>query len=821
MYFRMLKKDLKEKAVLNIVLCIFMIIAATLIVISAGFIYTFIAGIDDTYEKCNTSDIIFTVDKSVSDEEGQRQVIGDILGEYPEISEISISERMILSTSRLEFVGIDRREVTNLYDNIFMVSPVSNEHNIPYDRSNRRFTLSDGCVAIPEVMAHNAGTSVGDRIRLTTDMGNIYEFTVSHIFKDPSTSMINKILFSDGDLERLGDEFAGRTDLYEINLETPFPNVGALQKWGWSLNDTLLALHEDGVISGSVDNVTTGKCNMFTDEAMISLIVSIFMMIMGVSLIILIFMSISFSLQATIKREEREIGTMKAIGVDSLSYRSLFIVKYIAFACLGGIVGLIAGIPLEKYIVGMFVVNTLSPDIRVILLLGVIGSVTFILLMTAFAFISLRKMNRVSVMDTIHGENRGERFSKIPGLQLNKSRKIPVPVFLALQDIIRKIRRYIFLIVSYTIGMLILFLVFQLKDSVVSDEYRKTYWQIADRNVRIRPDDSLREKLVELKGGYRNVFEYYEEYYNDHGIPLDIQIIDEQTGYMVNGDERTGCAICFGDYDISRLVIVDGGTIPALPNEVAVSHFLQNTAGVEIGDIVTLEYEVYLDDGIETETARKDFLVTAYVETLGNANTPAFFMGEPEDSMVMEDFDLFNEAIYVPDDEYDDYIERMRAVNEDIAIWDYDQVMDYDLGNTFGRLLNMLAVVTGLIMILTLFSMTFLYEQIFIEEETSDIAMLKSMGSDKRSIRMWHYFRLLTLVVISTIISVILAYTLNRTVFDHIGRAALGVGRFIIVAPSAMTLIVLPASVVLIITFVMIASFKMMDQIRIWRIRNE
>ena len=131
MYLRMLKKDIKEKVVLNVVLCLFMIIAATLIVISAGFIYTLIAGMEDTYEKCNTSDIILTVDKSVSDEEGQRQVIGDILAGYPEISEILVSERIIRHTSRLEFEGVDRREVTNLYDNIFMMSPVSSEQNIP------------------------------------------------------------------------------------------------------------------------------------------------------------------------------------------------------------------------------------------------------------------------------------------------------------------------------------------------------------------------------------------------------------------------------------------------------------------------------------------------------------------------------------------------------------------------------------------------------------------------------------------------------------------------------------------------------------------
>ena len=126
LYLRMLKKDLKDKIGLNIVLCIFMILAAILIVMSAGFIYTFIAGIDDTYEKCNTSDIMFLVDKSISDEEGQRKVIEDLLMDYGNMAEISVSERIVLSTSRLEFEGIDRRGVTNLYENTFMISPSEN-----------------------------------------------------------------------------------------------------------------------------------------------------------------------------------------------------------------------------------------------------------------------------------------------------------------------------------------------------------------------------------------------------------------------------------------------------------------------------------------------------------------------------------------------------------------------------------------------------------------------------------------------------------------------------------------------------------------------
>ncbi len=817
----MLKRDLKDKVTLNIVLCIFMMVAATLIVVSTGFVYTFLGGIERTYEKCNTSDIIFLADKSLSMDEEQKRIINDLLRSYPEVGDIDVSERVYLSTSRLEFDGIDKRSVTNLYNHSFMMSPVSRDQNIPYNQSNELFTLESGCIAIPEVMAHNAGTHIGDKIRLTTDMGNIYEFTVSNIFKDPSASMINKILFADEDLEALKDEFNKTMYLYEVTLVTPFSSISELQNWGWDMYDELNRYSEEGIITGKVYEITTGKSNTFTDDAMMALIVSIFMCLMGIATIILIFMCISFTLHATVKREEKEIGTMKAIGVDSLSYKILFIVKYIAFAAIGGFVGLIAGIPLCELFVSRFVVNTLSPDRAVIILLGIIGSILFILLMIAFSLISLRRMKKISVMDAIHGENRGERFSRIPGVSLNKCRKISAPSFLAVQDIVRKMKRYIFLVISYAIGIAIVLLVLQVKNTVVSDEYRKTYWYQAERDVMIRPDDDLRNSLLNRLGSEKNLYLYYEKYYNENGIPLDIQLMDVGDAYLIDGDDRIVSVIGYGDYDIDRLVIKEGGHAPSLPNEVTVSHYLKESRGIELGDVITLEYKVFMEDGFSIETVRNDFVVTAYVENLGGARSPVFFTCIKDANIVPTGFNIFNEEIVCDDSEYDAYIEKMRAVNDDILIWDWDQVLDYDLGNTYGRLFDFLAISVGIILAATLFSMSFLYQQIFIEEEVSDIAMLKSMGFDRRSIRKWHFVRFILLIVISSVLAIILSFTVNKITFENIGCAVLGVANFDIASPPDAMIILLPACLVAIVSLVMAASFRAMDQIKIWRIRNE
>ena len=67
MYFRMLKRDIKDKPGLNIVTFIFMVAAVTFMVIGSTLIYAMFVGEKKTYEKCNSSDVFVRLDQSISD----------------------------------------------------------------------------------------------------------------------------------------------------------------------------------------------------------------------------------------------------------------------------------------------------------------------------------------------------------------------------------------------------------------------------------------------------------------------------------------------------------------------------------------------------------------------------------------------------------------------------------------------------------------------------------------------------------------------------------------------------------------------------------
>lgn len=152
-----------------------------------------------------------------------------------------------------------------------------------------------------------------------------------------------------------------------------------------------------------------------------------FIILISVFLIAIIFMTIRFTMIADLKSEEKEIGMMKAIGVDSLRFRWLFAAKYIAFAIVGGMIGIAAGLPVAGMLINMFGPDCILPERYEMITIGVLAVAAIITMMIVFSLLVMRHINRLSVIDAIHGENRGERFGKGFPIFLHRRKKMPIP----------------------------------------------------------------------------------------------------------------------------------------------------------------------------------------------------------------------------------------------------------------------------------------------------------------------------------------------------------------------------------------------------------
>lgn len=73
MYLRMLRRDIKDKPGLNVVTFVFMIAAVMFMVIGSTLLYSLFGGEQKTYDRCNSSDVYFLLDKSISDADGNRK----------------------------------------------------------------------------------------------------------------------------------------------------------------------------------------------------------------------------------------------------------------------------------------------------------------------------------------------------------------------------------------------------------------------------------------------------------------------------------------------------------------------------------------------------------------------------------------------------------------------------------------------------------------------------------------------------------------------------------------------------------------------------
>lgn len=811
MYLRMLKRDLVDKIGLNITIFIFMILAFVLVTVSSLLLFTSLILGERTYVSCNSSDITIVTTNSISDKEGQREKLLKRLEELPEYSSYYLNERMIYPG---EAVNINKNNEP-LSKTELMYASVQTENNTPFDmHTNQKFILKDGCIAIPHNLLNNCDARIGDIVRVRTQMGNVYEFTISTVYQDPSAYVYDRILFSDKDYEVLLDESPNKNDVYEVYLKE---FTGDHLSVVIDITTNLINEFEE------IDLQAYGtKERYYTNDGIMGLLVAIVFSVISIFMIGMIFVTIHFSLKSAIKREEKEIGIMKAIGVYSFSYRALFAVKYIFFALVGGIIGIPIAFPLAKIFLNQFMIHILLPTVFETSIIVILSIVVTVFVIIAFTFNSLRRMNKISVMDVIHGENKGERFKKIPGLFLNKKKHIGVPLFLAVNDILSKVKRYVYLILAYVAGISMILLVVQIKDSVCGPEYAREYLQIDTLDFYMDINDKYYDKLYRKEGSETKVYAYIKKNLEENGVPAKVEYFDTTVATLKFEEKEQSVYIMHGISDPKEVIYIDGGKAPTLYNEVALAYLGAKDNGVELGDIVSIEFNKYCEDNISFETVTEEFVVTAFFDGQCWGTFPVIMGKEFEGAVVngfsypfklemdceKKDYDIYYKKM---DDLYTD--DEIRFIPKEEALNEF--LVGYD--DMFTLMLKVVSIIVAVVLML----LTVLYQNIFIEDETADIAMLKSLGFHNYSIKLWQHSRIMILAGVSVITALIFIQTIGHFIIGKIVSAIIHVVNFTFVVKFIPNFVIVPLCFAALISIALIPVIKIIDTIQIWRVRNE
>ncbi|MBO4390226.1 MAG: ABC transporter permease [Lachnospiraceae bacterium] len=809
MIFRMIKKDLTESKGLNVIVLLFMIIVSVLITASSLLLFANIRGIGVSRQRCKPYTAIVIYDQMLSEAEEQRETYKRLAKEAIPDAQFGFDEGISLEYTNVEFPGMNLDTINRSWDpHMHYLMKQPREYNLVYDIGNMPFSLKSGEMAIPYAFAKEQNLKTGDAFFITAPNGHKFELTIAYITRDPIHDAIFRFLISDEDYELLSGEFPQKVGVLGLVSEE-VNDLDALRQIGSDINKD--KKYGKYYSMGLPDGHST------SNAALVSLLITLFLSITALFMLLIVFFTIGFTIRSVIRKEERELGIMKALGADSLSFRGLVSAKYIAFALVGGTAGVLLGIPVGKELIGQFYYNISYRLGFVDHMIAVLSGLMVIGIVILFILYSMRRISKISVMEILRGEAREDRVRHSDRFHLTRRKLMPLPLFLALTDLFGGFKRYILLLIAFTIGSIVVIMNIQIRDSVISTDFLYKFYNYKELEAVPNVDQATLRDLSQNSGDADIFRRNFNKMMEKNDIPLTIEIAKSQGARMVFGETSEAILLHFG-FDPEGMVIRSGSAYPKLENEVLIDYHTAEAHHLKIGDQVTIEYEKYTPDRLSSDQMRDTFYITGFVDRLSNFNDKDVIMAEAFRDAVPDGWNPVGVTIDAPESEKPAIVERLKELLPG-QVMSSEELISNGLGMydvLFSFLRNMMIiVVTGVLGFLTV-----MYQTLFMKDDESEIALLKSSGFGNGTTGLWQFLRMMILVVIGMVLSVIITPTLVAYLLGAAFNMMIGITGFTFTRGVGLSFLWV-VFIILVIGAVVALVLKNIDKIEIGRIRNE
>ncbi len=807
MFFKMFYNDLKKNKGLNVILFVFVIVSFILSVAGVMQVYIHSHGVEYSMEQCKSSDMMALYAFPQSSKEEQIEEISNWLDQREDVVEHSFIEAINLDTTYISLVDSEVDVESTLCNGYKIITTQTTDMDLLYNTNNEPFYVENGTIALPVDVREWADLKIGDKIRLTTQIGYVYEFTISHFYKEPSSMNIYRFILSQEDYALFATECPYRLDICKVRL-----------KEGVEVND-FAGMFPFEKTEGFLFRAIAILGISLTHT--VSILVSYFLMIINVFVVLIMLLMIRFMLLSTLKEEEKEVGMMRAIGVDGFSYRFLFVAKYVGFAVIGAVVGIIVGMILSKVQVDLFCQNTMFPSFSTRLSLAILAVCGMALGMIIFTMLVMRRVNRISVMDAIHGENRGERFGKLSKFVLHKRKKISVPSYLAVSDLLNSSKKYMILIITYSLGAMIILSLFYLRTTLVSEEYFRSFLELKT-DFYIAQDAKIFETYYLQEGGMEGAIKTFNKDFKEAGIPAEINYDYVCYGKILTKESKNdiSCSMFFGDVDKEEFPFRAEGTVPKLANEVAISYKTAQLNGLEIGDTITIEYDIYGGNRTETKETSGEFIITGYIDCMEAGLGTVILMGEEEPNAVRDEIHALTFRIHGTEKEKETYLMQMKELYEEEVILSHEENAERNMSYVIAPL-DILKIVMTMVVLGVIVLMTILYSSVLLHGENNSVAMLKCLGFEEKDIKKWHMIRIMIITAIACILGNVIAQTVIEWITGYVYDQNFGCSGFGFTINPLESYILVPAMIMATVFMTMCFVLKKVSRIQIWEIRED
>lgn len=730
-----LKRDLKRKKTMNIIILLFVILATMFVASSVNNIITILNGTDYYFDQAGVGDYnILTLGENVVGN------LDDFLKNTKEIKSYKKEEVITIGSK-----AITKDGKTLELEGLMLAQSLEDSCLKFFDENNNVVdSVENGTIYITRELGEGKKFNVGDQI--TIKVGDVEQsFTIKGRLKDAvlgSSFMGNtRLLMSHDDYKKYTDnpEIArySRGEMCYIESD----DVEAVRK----------AAGEQEGIAFNADRA------MIKLTYVMDLVIAAVLIVVSICLIMVSFVVLKFTISFTLSEEFREIGVMKAIGISDIKIRSIYFIKYFAIAVVGACIGLSASAPFGNMLIRSVSENMVLGN-NGGMLLNIISAVVVVVVIVGYAFRCTGKIKKSSPLDAIRDGQTGERFGKKTTLRIMKS-PTPTVAYMALNDVWSSPKRYLTIILAFTICSLLVFVTINTTETMDSDKLAYTFGKQSD----VYYGDSLSDdlKAVGVAKDCEKDCQFLKEKLAEKGYDAKVSV-EAMFAYKVSFGGESYKVMC--DQGINTKTIdypYYEGEAPKNTHEVAITEKVQKLLGAKIGDVIKITINGHEDE----------YLVVGYWETMEQQGEGIRLHEDVE----FGEQDYIGCAAYQIDfldhpskEEISNRVEVIREFMNTKKVWD---ARDFTV--TTMNCLDMMKSVQNLLLGITLvvvLLVTVLMEKSFISDEKGEIAILKAVGFTDGNIISWHVIRFFIVSAISIVAACIFAVPVTEVAITPIFR---------------------------------------------------
>ena len=728
MYWKIVKNDIRESKLITATTTMFITVAAILVALAMILSVNLSGSIDTLMEKTQSPHYMQMHTGSLD-----KSRLAKFVKDNGNVSAYEASEFLNLSGSDIEIGGHSFAD--SVEDNGLAVQNKNLDFFV--DMENRPIQPKPGELYVPIAFKKQGFAEIGDKAEIAGK-----KFTVTGFLRDGTMNSqmagSKRLLLHQKDYDALFSQ--GRLEyIIEFRLKDPS-----------KLNQFQAAYKKAGLEA----NGPSGTHRLFklgnalSDGVLIGIL-----LLISVLVVLMTFMCIRFTLLAKIEEDYREIGVMKAIGLQIKDIKKIYLAKYATLSVAGSLFGYLVSLPLSYLLlknIKLFMGESTNEGLS--WLLALVGIVVVMLLIIGYVYSLLSRFKKISAVETIRFSTSNEKINTKTHFNLRKFKLFSVDTRLGIIDIMNRKKIYLTMLMVFILSTFIMIVPALVYHTTVSDDFIE--------NIGFSHQVDIGASLYQSTNNTKHEQKIEDYLKEDSDVASFSKIVTKNFDVKDAGTTENILSVELGNHQKFPVDYLQGRA-PNKTNELALSTINAEEYNKKIGDSLVL-----IRDGKEER-----FIVCGiYANVFNGGKTAKATFKDNKATSIWTDINI---KLKNPDK----LEQKMRQYKQDLPFAKMNNAREYR-DQTFGSTIHSIMLISlGSLLVALLITglITALFMKLLLVKDKKEIATLKVLGFTNKDINRQYLSRSLTVLIIGLFSGTLLAMTVVKGMSGILALALGGV----------------------------------------------